>query len=157
MRLAHWVRAPAPPLALGGGGISWTGPALPAAGADAAGGAAPAGGGTGSGQIGSTADWVDWPVIVALGLGDCLRACRGAADPAADGLGFAAAAAATPGKTGPVGSGFMMLTAGMEAALGKSMLTILRVPCPVEPVGLAGVCVVSASGGTSDPALQTAA
>ena len=54
-----------------------------------------------------------------------LRARRdeaGAAD-----CGFArAAAAATPGSTGPVGSGFMMLTGGIEAALGKSILTTLR-------------------------------
>jgi hypothetical protein len=47
----------------------------------------------------------------------------GAAD---DELGWEAAAAATPGSTGPVGSGFMMLTAGIEAALGKSILTTLR-------------------------------
>jgi hypothetical protein len=62
-------------------------------------------------------------------LVDCFRACR-VGDEAEGGLGFAAAAAATPGKTGPVGSGFMMLTAGIEAALGKSMLTILCVGCP---------------------------
>ena len=105
--------------------------------------------------------WPDWPASVALGFGaaalgfgdDCLRACRCAG---ADGFGLAAAAAATPGRTGPVGSGFMMLTAGIEEALGKSILTILREPCPaaaaVDPVG---ACVASA-GGTSG-ALQAAA
>jgi hypothetical protein len=41
---------------------------------------------------------------------------------------LAAAAAATPGSTGPDGSGFMMLTAAIDAALGKSMLTTLRGP-----------------------------
>ena len=112
----------------------------------------------GCGQIGSTPDWLDWPARVAFGLGDdaalglgddCLCACR-------DGFGFAAAAAATPGSTGPVGSGFIMLTAGIEEALGKSILTILRGPCPaagaVDPVG---ACVASASG--TSGALQTAA
>jgi len=89
----------------------------------------------GSGQIGSTADDVaDWPLIaaVAAGLAVCLCPCRGD-EPA--GFGFAAAAAATPGRTGPDGSGFMMLTAGMEAALGKSILTSLCGTGPfVEPV-----------------------
>jgi hypothetical protein len=120
-RLTYWVRA-APPF--GEGGVNWTG--APAGGADAVSGACAGGGaGIGSGQIGSTAVGPgDWPVIVAVEalvwLADCLRACR-AVD---GGLGFAAAAAATPGNTGPVGSGFMMLTAGIDAALGKSILTM---------------------------------
>ena len=94
----------------------------------------------GSGQIGSTAvEVADWPVIVAAaGLPVCFRACRGDGGAAAAGVGFAAAAAATPGNTGPEGSGFIMLTAGMEAALGKSILTTLRAPCPFVEAVAAG-------------------
>ena len=66
------------------------------------------------------------------------------------GFGLAAAAAAAPGRTGPVGSGFMMLTAGIEAAVGKSMLTILRGPDAFA--GAAGAaawtCGASATAGS---------
>src|ERR1700722_2323383 len=157
-RSTHWVRAGGPALAFGRGGVSCTGAA--AAGADPACGAGPGGGvGMGSGQIGSTAvEVADWPVIVAAaGLAACFRACRGDGGAAAPGGGFAAAAAATPGKTGPEGSGFMMLTAGMEAALGKSILTTLRAPGPlVEAVAVGGACAPSEIG-PSDPAPQIAA
>ncbi len=44
------------------------------------------------------------------------------------GFGLAAATAATPGSTGPDGSGFMMLTGGIDAAFGKPMLSTLRGP-----------------------------
>ena len=150
VRLAHWLRAGAPVLALAGGGVSCTGPATGAGAGGTAAVCGAGGAGIGSGQIGSTPDWLDWPVMVALGLGlddeDCLRACR-------CGFGLEAAAAAAPGTTGPVGSGFMMLTAGMEAELGKSILTILRGPCPLEPA--AGACAASATG--ASPTLQTVA
>ena len=71
----------------------------------------------------------------------CLRderrdvVCTGAVG---GGFGFAAAAAATPGNTGPVGSAFMILTAGIDAAEGKSILT--------DTFGFAGAA--SATGAT---------
>ena len=128
--LAHCPRAVGPALAsdggagggLGGLGCAW---AVPAA-AGRENGCC----GSGSGQIGSTAacapDGAEWTAGGAGGLpaGLCVR--REDADAPDCGFGLAAAAAATPGSTGPDGSGFMMLTAGIDAALGKSMLTILR-------------------------------
>jgi hypothetical protein len=68
-------------------------------------------------------------VVGAGGLAVCFLACRAPDAAAGGGFGLDAAAAATPGKTGPEGSGFMILTAGIEAAVGKSMVTILCVLC----------------------------
>jgi hypothetical protein len=62
---------------------------------------------------------------------------------AADGVLAAADAAAAAGL--PAGSGFMMLTAGIDAAVGKSMLTIFR--------GAAGP---EAATGAATPASATA-
>ena len=151
LRSSHWLRA-APPF--GTGGVSCTGAetGAAAAGAEAACGAAGGGGGIGSGQIGSAAALApDWPVMDdAAGLALCFLACRGE-EPAEGALGFAAAAAATPGRTGPVGSGFMMLTRGIDAALGKSILTIL-----CDGTFGCGCCVASATG-ASEPVAHCAA
>jgi len=98
--------------------------------------------------MGSTAELLETAAGAAIGaalLGACFRACRCEEPvPAAGGLGLAAAAAAAPGKTGPVGSGFMILTGGIEAAVGKSILTGLWLGCGV-------------ASATSAPALQAAA
>jgi hypothetical protein len=149
------VRGAGAALALTAGGVNWTGPAVAGAGAGtgaaaAAGGVGAGDAGIGSGQIGSTAGWPDGFVAATLGLGTggdfrpCLDGCP---------FGLAAAAAATPGKTGPFGSGFMMLTAGIEAALGKSMLTTFLGWPAVEPVAAGG----ASATGTSDPVVQAGA
>ena len=90
-------------------------------------------GGTGSGQMGSTAGGgapeLAWG---GGGFAACLRGRRGGGAAAGEGFGFAAAAAATPGRTGPLGSGFIMLTAGIEAADGKIDIDgdlVLAQPC----------------------------
>jgi hypothetical protein len=114
-------------LALAAGGLSGIGDA--AAGT----GAACGGGGTGSGQIGSTAvipEGAGGAAAAGSGLAAGFRARRDAGADCAFGL--AAAAAAAPGTTGPVGSVFMMLTAGMEAADGKSILTGRCGGCPFD-------------------------
>ena len=59
---------------------------------------------------------------------------------------------AEPGRSVP---DTMMLTAEIEEALGKSILTILRGPCPAAGVDPVGACVASASGISG--ALQAAA
>ena len=122
------------------GGLSCIG--APATGAAAVCGAG--GAGTGSGQIGSGAlepEDADWATLE--GLLDCRRLWC-VAEPAGCGFGLDAAAAATPGKTGPVGSGFMMLTAGIEEALGKSILTILCGPGALAVFACAVACAASA-------------
>ena len=67
-------------------------------------------------------------------MATCLRDFfAGGADAvdAAGACGFGLAAAAAEAGAGLVpGSGFMMLTGGIDAAVGKSMLTILRGPGP---------------------------
>ena len=152
--MGHCPRAAAAAFAPGAGGeakgLSCTG-----------GGAVAAGptdgcGGSGSGQIGSTA--ACWPDAAALNgrlcgrIGGRFVLCerRDEAGAADCGFGLAAAVAATPGRTGPVGSEFMMLIAGIEAAVGKSMLTILR--APGEFAGAAGAaawtCGRSPAGGS---------
>ena len=108
--------------ALGDGGASCTGSLAAAA-------VAAGGGGIGSGQIGSVV-----PAFAVAGwAGVCgeeapaavLRARRAAGALACCGFVLVALAAATPGKAEPVGSGFIMLTGGIEAGVGKSMLAIL--------------------------------
>ena len=112
-------------------------------------------GGNGSGHIGSTAaepGGVGWPAVGAGGAADCFRAWRGddAAAAVEGGFGLDAAAAAAPGTTGPEGSAFMMLTAGIEAAVGKSKLIGLR--------GAGAACGNAASASApSDAALQSVA
>ncbi len=65
----------------------------------------------------------------------CFRERCDEAAAADGGFGLAAAAAAAPGRTGPVGSGFMMLTAGIDAAEGKSALIVtLRGPSGIAAV-----------------------
>ena len=119
--------------------------------------AAPGGwGGSGSGQIGSTAacapDAAGCRAAGAGALAAGLREWRDEAGVPDCEFGLAAAAAATPGRTGPEGSGFMMLTAGIDAALGKSMLTTL---CGAAGVAWAATgaaawaCGASATGGSA--------
>ena len=92
-------------------------------------GAAPAGGASGAGvQTGSTGVSVAAGAAEGAGLAACLRGRFCAAGVSAAGGGPAAAAAAGAGIAPdlPTGSGFIMLTAGIDAAVGKSMLTIFR-------------------------------
>jgi hypothetical protein len=86
-------------------------------------------------------------MLGADGLAVCFRECR-AEEAGGCAFGLAAAAAATPGNTGPVGSGFMMLTAGIDAAVGKSMFTnLLCMPAEFGgAVALAGAVAPSATG-----------
>ena len=109
---------------------------LLAAGAAAA---APAGGAGGAGiQTGSTGASVPAGAGGA-GLAACLRERFGVSA----GAWFAAAG----GGVGLLpGSGFMMLTAGIEAADGKSMLTIL---CGGDCAELAGAAALASATGTS--------
>lgn len=114
---AHCARAAGPALASGGGAEGELGGpgcsgAVPAAGAgDGCGGNAAGDAAAGAGGL-------------AAGL--CER--RDEAGAPDRGFGLAAATAATPGGTGPDGSGFMMLTGGIDAALGNPMLSSLRGP-----------------------------
>ena len=116
------MSGPAPPetkFAAGAGAVA----------AACAGGAGGAGVHTGSGCSTTAAG-----AGAAVGAGACgggLAAClRDFFDGGADavgacGFGFALAAEAAAGAGLVPGSGFMMLTAGIDAAVGKSMLTIL--------------------------------
>jgi hypothetical protein len=130
---------------LGEGGVSGTGAA--AAGAEAV-GVEGGGGGTGSGQIGSTAAEPEGAGVA--GVAACFRACREGAVPAGDGFGLDAAAAAAPGTIGPDGSLFIMLTGGIDAAVGKSILIGLCCGC-------ADCGTLTSATALSDAALQSAA
>src|ERR1700722_18925274 len=124
-------------------GVSCTGPAPPevkfAAGAGAVAAACAGWAGVHTGSCCSAAvagtGAVAGAGACAGGLAACLRDFfdGGAAAVAAagvDGFGLAADAGAAAGVGLVPGSGVMMLTAGIDAAVGKSILTILRGPCP---------------------------
>jgi len=126
---SYWVRDVEAAGVAVGDGLSCIGAAVADAAADCG------GGGTGSGQIGSVAAEpgdAAWTGAGVGGLPACFRTRCDVEEGAACGLGLDAAAAATPGKTGPDGSGFMMLTAGIEAAVGKSIFTGLCAACVVD-------------------------
>src|SRR5579863_149549 len=147
-RLSTHCVCAAPALACGGGnGPSCTGPPAPGATPDAVGLAVvAAGGGSVPGvQTGSTFAGGGGEALIGTGAGTAgLRGRRDDAGPSCASASPAVAAATAAAPGGPLGSGFIILIAGIDSEVGKSISTTL---CGGAAGGLAEDASASGTSG----------